>query len=174
MHLDTKKWKATLTRKLIDPEDAIYAASQGNLQLLSNGHAIMSYGSTPKIKEYKPDGDVLMTAQFGNGDGNVFSYRGYKSEWVGMPKAPPSVFACTDAGNETMVYMSWNGATEHKEWSVFGGDSKENFELVGKKRKTGYETSVAVPGHYGYIRAEASGAGIEPGKSAIIVPEKGC
>lgn len=78
MTVNDKLKTATLSQELIDPHDAIYAASQGNTQLLDDGHAIMGCGSTPKIKEYDADGSCVMTAQFGKEDGDVFSYRAYR------------------------------------------------------------------------------------------------
>lgn len=174
MHLDTKNWNATLTRKLVDPKDTIYAASQGNLQHLPDDHSLMSYGSTPKIKEFSPNGTVLMTAQFGTGDGNIFTYRGYKSPWVGLPKKRPSIYTCNSEDDQTMVYMSWNGATEHEEWNVFAGESEDSLELVNKVRKSGFETVVSVPGSPSFIRAEACGSGITSAKSEVIAPEEKC
>lgn len=172
--MDTKNRKATLNQELLDPQDTIYAASQGNVQLLPNDHVIMGYGSTPKIKEYDPTGSCLMTAQFGPGDGTVFSYRAYRLPWVGRPTTPPSVFACMGQSNQTLVYMSWNGATEHEEWVAFAGSTHQTLGLVGKAKKTGFETVMSFPGHSRYVYVEAHGRGISAGRSEVVSSDSHC
>ena len=175
MTLDTEAMTATLDQQLIDPSDTIYSASQGNTQLLDDGHIIMGYGSTGKIKEYNPDGSVAMTAQFGSADGEVFSYRAYRLPWVGRPKTPPSAFVCMDkASDETLVYMSWNGATEHQCWDVFAGNSSSDLSLAAQAEKTGFETMAKIPGQVSFIRAEARGDEISTGVSAVMEVEEEC
>lgn len=43
--------------------------------------------------------------------------------------------------------MSWNGATEVKEWAVYTAHQlvEKDFKLVGKAKKTGFETKFTVP-----------------------------
>lgn len=85
-----------------------------------------------------------MTAQFGFDD--VFaSYRAYRSPWVGVPETPPDVFSCIEqGGNNTNVYMSWNGATEHREWKVFGGATRLYPSPVAAIQKTGFERGLGL------------------------------
>lgn len=135
----------------------------------------MGYGSTPKIKEYDAGGRCVMTARFGDGDGTVFSYRAYKGPWVGRPKAPPAVHACAGPANETAVYMSWNGATEHEQWNVFAaGPDNRTFTLVGSARRDGFETRTTIPGRPPYVYVEALGGHIEPRRSQVVAAEKSC
>ncbi|KAI0852146.1 ASST-domain-containing protein [Daldinia vernicosa] len=173
--LNTETMKATLDQEYFDPRDAIYAFSQGNLQQLEDGHVIMGYGSTPKIREFSPDGATLMTAQFGPGDGLIFSYRAYRLPWIGRPKSPPSVLACrNEASNSTAVYMSWLGATEHKSWVVFAGDDNSTLTLTSQVEKTGFETVATIPGQAPFIRVEARGVGITGGISHVVSPQSSC
>ncbi|KAI1471130.1 ASST-domain-containing protein [Daldinia caldariorum] len=173
--LDTETMKATLDHAYTDPQDAVYAFSQGNTQLLDDGHVIMGYGSTPKIREFSADGTTLMTAQFGPGDGLIFSYRAYRQPWVGRPKEPPSVVACRDeASNSTRVYMSWLGATEHKYWDIFAGDSDNSFTLASQVGRTGFETVATIQGQVPMIRVEARGIGITGGVSNVISSQSHC
>ena len=81
------------------------------------------------------------------------------------------MFACKN-GNDTAVYMSWNGATEVQRWTVLGGKAKETLDEVASVDKSGFETKATVSGQLGYIRAEASGQGIETGVSKIVAVEK--
>ncbi|KAI1799051.1 ASST-domain-containing protein [Daldinia bambusicola] len=173
--LDTETMTATLDHAYVDPQDAVYAFSQGNTQFLEDGHVIMGYGSTPKIREFSPDGNTLMTAQFGPGDGLIFSYRAFRLPWVGRPKEPPSVVACRDvAGNSTRIYMSWLGATEHKSWDIFAVDSNCSFGLASQVQRTGFETVATIPGQVPLIRVEARGIGITGGVSSVISSQGNC
>jgi hypothetical protein len=158
LRLDQEAMTASLLLKLTDPNDVIYARSQGSVQVLPNGNSLMGYGSTARIKEYHPDGSLAMSIRFGADDNTVFSYRAYRKDWVGHPVIPPKAYACQDkSANQTQVYMSWNGATEHKAWNVYAGSDKATLTLAAHARKTGFETSAAVPGLASYVRVEALG-----------------
>ncbi|KAF4125991.1 hypothetical protein GMORB2_1237 [Geosmithia morbida] len=173
--VDEKQRKATLVSELIDPNDTIYSASQGGLQPLPDGHHFMSYGSTPKMKEFGINGTLLMSMQFGNGDGTVFSYRGYKSPWVGLPSDPPSVYACVNDDGNTEVYMSWNGATEHKQWHIFSGEKEGALALSRNVTKSGFETSATLSGRVSFVQAEASnGSGYVSKRSEVTSPTEEC
>ncbi|KAI0097667.1 ASST-domain-containing protein [Nemania sp. FL0031] len=174
--LDTATGEATLDQAFFDPHDTVYARSQGNTQTLPDGHVVMGYGSTPKIREYNPAGVPVMTAQFGPGDSKVFSYRAYKLPWVGRPKTAPDVFACIDgARNHTQVYMSWNGATEHAAWEVLTGAAESSLTRSARVRKTGFETMASVPGLAAYVQVEAHGKnGTLMASSSVIVPQGSC
>lgn len=174
MNVDLATNDVSSLRVLSDPKDEIYALSQGNTQLLPEGHAIMGYGSNPKIKEYNANGTCVMTAQFGE-DGVIASYRAYRSPWVGIPTSAPDVFSCIDQSqNKTNVFMSWNGATEHKQWKIFGGLGRADLHPVSVTRRTGFETSASVQAGLKYIRVEAHGRGIEKGVSRVVAVENAC
>ena len=49
------------------------------------------------------------------------TYRATREPWVGRPLDPPAGSARA-SGGRTMVYASWNGATEVKSWRVLGGN----------------------------------------------------
>ncbi|OTB00822.1 hypothetical protein M426DRAFT_266826 [Hypoxylon sp. CI-4A] len=173
--LNMETMKATLDQALADPTDPVYAVSQGNVQQLDDGHVIMGYGATPKIREYDADGSVVMTAQFGSGENQVFSYRSHRLPWVGRPATPPSAVACVDeATNQTSVYMSWNGATEHQSWKVFAGHSNSSLTIAATVKKTGFETVASIPGRASLFRVEAEGPGIVNTASAVVAAQIGC
>ncbi|KAJ5366474.1 hypothetical protein N7541_000415 [Penicillium brevicompactum] len=174
MNVNLAKNEVSSLRALHDPSDEIYALSQGNTQLLPGGHAMMGYGSNPKIKEYNANGTCVMTAQFGE-DGVIASYRAYRSPWVGIPTTAPDVFSCVDKSqNKTNVFMSWNGATEHKQWKIFGGTNHTDLSPVSVARSTGFETSVSVQAGLKYVRVEAHGRGIEKGVSKVAAVKHAC
>ncbi|KAI1135735.1 ASST-domain-containing protein [Hypoxylon sp. FL0543] len=176
MTLDTQGMKATLDQEYTDPRDPVFAHSQGNVQLLGNRNVIMGYGSTPKIREYSQDGSVLMDVQFGPGDGLIFSYRAFRQPWIGRPQSPPSAFACKDeVNNQTAVYMSWLGATEHNSWKIFAGSSNSSLILAAEVKRAGFETVANIPGHPLLIRVEAQGPGITTtAVSPVIISQIHC
>ncbi|KAI1635369.1 Arylsulfotransferase-domain-containing protein [Biscogniauxia mediterranea] len=174
--IDTEAMTATLDKEYIDPQDPTYSVSQGNTQLLDNGHVVMGYGSVPTAREYTANGATAMTAKFGPADGSVFSYRIYRLPWVGRPNTRPDAFACADqASNSTLVYMSWNGATEHRLWKVFAAASNQTeLALAAEVKKTGFETVAAITGRAAYVRVEAEGIDITPGVSEVISAQGRC
>lgn len=172
--VNTATWEATLKQELIDPNDTIFAVSQGNVQVLNDGsgHTVIGYGSTPKIKEFNTKGECVFTAQFGE-DKIVQSYRNHRYPWVGKPYYAPKAFAC-DAGNQTEVYMSWNGATENNKWTVFAGASEDTLNEKASVEKTGFETKATFSGSAQFVRVESAGEGIETGVSEVIAVESQC
>ncbi|KAL5356150.1 ASST-domain-containing protein [Aspergillus floccosus] len=174
LDVNTHTWEVRAVHQLDDPSDKIYSTSQGNLQHLPNSHSIIGYGSNPKIKEYSANGTCVMTAQFGP-DNVVSSYRGYRFPWVGTPNTLPDLFACVDRGlNQTNVYMSWNGATEHRVWKVSGGATRDALRPVTEARKTGFETLAVAKGALMFVQVEAQGIGIEPGVSRVVAVKSRC
>lgn len=166
--------EATLVHELLDPADPVFAVSQGNMEVLGDGHSVLGYGSVPKLKEFDKNGSVVLDVQWGEPK-LVQSYRDYKAEWIGKPSAPPSVFACQQkTANETRVYMSWNGATEHQSWTVFGGTKEKDLAQKATAKRSGFETVVTVPHSLQFVKVEASGSGIETGVSSIFGVSEEC
>ncbi|KAJ4346808.1 uncharacterized protein N0V89_010740 [Didymosphaeria variabile] len=171
VNTDTKE--ATLVKELYDPSEPIYAVSQGDHQLLSNGHSIMGYGSVPFLKEFDKHGNVVQTVKWGQAQA-VQSYRTYKSQWVGTPSTRPDVFACAESNATTSVHMSWNGATEHQSWKVLAGSSREGLRNVTDVKKTGFETSASISGHAQFVQVEAHGDGIKTVASTVVAIAEAC
>jgi hypothetical protein len=71
--------------------------------------------------------------------GHDLSYRATLEPWVGTPLYPPSGAARKTAG-KTVVYASWNGATEVRSWRVLGTGRT----AVGSAPKSGFETAIPV------------------------------
>jgi hypothetical protein len=163
---------ATLLQEFADPDDPIFSVSQGNMEVLPSGNVVLGYGSAPRLKEFDPEGNVVLSVSWGEVKA-VQSYRDTKSEWVGKPSAKPDVFACK-AENGTEVYMSWNGATEHKMWTVFGGAVNGSQNEVASVEKSGFETRADVAHTLEFVRVEASGEGIETGVSKVVGVSKTC
>ncbi|KAA8624964.1 Arylsulfotran-2 multi-domain protein [Pyrenophora tritici-repentis] len=166
LSVDERTMTATLLQELVDPDDTIYSVSQGNMEVLPSGNSVLGYGSVPTLKEFDKDGNVVLSVSWGEALA-VQSYRDYKAEWVGKPSAKPDVFACR-AHNGTEVYMSWNGATEHKTWTVFGGAVNGSLSEVVSVEKTGFETKASVEKMLMFVKVEASGEAIDTGVSNVV------
>ncbi|KAL9001697.1 MAG: hypothetical protein Q9188_005342 [Gyalolechia gomerana] len=148
LQLNVANKTAKTTRRLIDPNDQLYALSQGSYEALPNNHTFLAYGQIPKFKEFDAQGNVVMDARFGN-DNQISSYRSSPidvSAWSAMPSYPPRV-ARTQLGNGTVVLsMSWNGATSdvYDGWVVnatlTGGGAREL-----RAGRTGSESNVTLP-----------------------------
>ncbi|KAL4808579.1 ASST-domain-containing protein [Aspergillus unguis] len=134
--------QVTLKRRMWDAAEPVFANSQGSYQPLgTNGHVLMEHGATPKIEEYDGDGTITMRARFGY-DNTMQTYRAYRYPWVGRPATKPDVVAClSDAGNNTAVYVSWNGATDVESWKVYSGSQVKKTAL-----RNGFETAILVEG----------------------------
>ena len=130
--LDTTYMTAELSAEYDHP-DGYIAESQGSLQILSNGNALMGYGHVAAWTEYSPVGHVLCDVRYGalryNGSfspGAVQSYRVYKQSWKGYPLEVPKIKFL----NETF-YVSWNGATDVKWWQL---DYKAGYDVVSMRQ----------------------------------------
>ncbi|KAJ5168836.1 uncharacterized protein N7482_004430 [Penicillium canariense] len=144
--IDLVNKKVTGLRSLTDPSDPIHSVSQGSYQLLNevNGHVLMDYGSISKVKEYDGDGNVVLSAQFGE-DNAVASYRGYRCQWSAVPFWKPSLIV-TKTSEGATVYMSWNGATDYDNWVVYSAATTDsaNNQQISAANRTGFETTVNI------------------------------
>ena len=90
----------------------------------------------------------------------VDSYRAYKIPWIGQPKQPPNVYsAAFITGKDTittMVYVSWNGATEVASWRRCESDAQgQDLRQLGKAARKGFETIIIHDGFAKYVVVEA-------------------
>jgi hypothetical protein len=159
LSIDYDDMSVTLKQDYISPE-GILSISQGSVQVLSNGNVFMGYGSNGAFIEYTNDGKAIWDVQFGIiGNASVQSYRAYKQNWQGFPGWNPSIAASGNGTDNTTVYMSWNGATEIKQWAVLASNSSSSLatgdDLWKNVTKTGFETNITVGTNARYIRAAA-------------------
>jgi hypothetical protein len=157
--LDEGSHTARLVTSLKHPDPPLLAASQGNAQTLENGNTVVGYGGVPYVSEYGPDGSLLFDAHFPLDQ--VF-YRAYRHPWSGSPLTPPAVVAnLNNTNEETIVRMSWNGATDVASWRVFAGTSAGALAPRAAVSATGFETSAILPATYssgksnGYVAVQA-------------------
>ncbi|KAL2830442.1 ASST-domain-containing protein [Aspergillus pseudoustus] len=127
------------------PPDGIVANSQGNAQFLENGNVFVNWGQGGAITEFSANGEVLFHAYLDSYPSrDVQSYRGFRAPWVGYSSEEVAVLVLGGEG-EVEVFVSWNGDTETRAWWVYLVDAQgEKKELLGKKERTGFETSFPV------------------------------
>lgn len=129
--VDEKRHTARVVEEYLPPEDRL-SSSQGNMQVLPNGHVVIGWGSEEYYSEYASDGELLYDAAV-----NGQSYRVFRFPWHATPTEPPKVTYA-----DGRAYVSWNGATEVASWRFVGGPDKARASEVATVRRDGFETSV--------------------------------
>jgi hypothetical protein len=119
----------------------------GSLEPLPNGNEFVGWGSAPFFTEYDSSGNMLLDARL---PGHDLSYRATVEPWVGTPTYPPAG-AARKAGGRTVVYASWNGATQVRSWRVLGDGSAP----VASAARSGFETAIPVTQTVGSFRVQA-------------------
>lgn len=142
--------------------------SQGSVQLLPNGHYLVGWGGgIPDVSEFAPDGTLLFDAHLLS---KVESYRAYRFPWKGSPQRPPDVAAQTRSGR-TLVWASWNGATEVASWQVLAGADASSLTPQTVVSRAGFETQIVLPSAVGAVAVRALDADGAPlGTSKTIRP----
>ncbi|MGH2832437.1 MAG: arylsulfotransferase family protein, partial [Solirubrobacteraceae bacterium] len=124
---------------------AILTGSQGNDQTLPEGGSFVGWGEQPYFTEFSPTGQTLYEATIpAPGE----SYRAYTFPWTGTPASPPSVAVMAEpaAGAQTtsIVYASWNGATDVSAWRVLAGEDSAHLSPVATAPLSGFESAIPV------------------------------
>ena len=142
--------RATLQRTIAHPSP-MTAGSQGNAQVLPDGHVFVGWGSLGRVSEFNRSGPLLFDATLPSG---YETYRAYRGRWTGRPDSRPRVVASTDAGG-TDLDLIWNGATDVRRWRVLAGDGPDDLHEIGYRRWNGLDTKVHLKERYGYAKAVA-------------------
>ncbi len=121
----------------------------GSLEPLANGNEFVGWGSAPFFSEYDSSGNLLLDARL---PGSDITYRATVEPWVGKPLYPPAG-AARRSGSRTVVYASWNGATQVRSWRVLGGTSTA--APVAAAPKSGFETAIPVTSSSRTFRVQA-------------------
>ncbi len=151
--LDFTTHQAVLRSAYTHASPPLLAASQGNAQTLADGDTVVGWGGVPAISEYARNGVLLFDAHL---PFDLIFYRGFRFPWVGRPLSPPTAVANqNDTGEETIVDMSWNGATEVASWRVLAGNGPGSLQPRTTVNTTGFETSTILPKRYAYVAVQA-------------------
>jgi hypothetical protein len=150
LQLDEQRHRATLVHEYLHPK-ALLSGSQGNAQLLPNGHFFVGWGANPYVTEFTRDGKVVFDAHWHEGSD---SYRGYRFRWTGRPIDRPAL-AVELTGDRRIAYASWNGATAVASWRVLAGADTAHLEPVATARRRGFETAIPLETNAYYVAVAA-------------------
>ncbi len=156
--LDLATHKASLVSALVHPNPPLLAASQGNVQTLPDGNTVVGYGGVPEVSEYSGDsGGLLFDAHLPY---DLIFYRSFRYPWTGRPLTPPALVASLNNTNlETILHMSWNGATGVASWRVLAGSSAASLQPQTTVASTGFESQTILPEAFGEVAVQALDAG---------------
>jgi hypothetical protein len=138
LRLDTRRMRATLRRRLPQP-DGMWSESQGNAQPLPDGGVMTGWGSAGAFTWFDARGRVVLD---GHLPAEYDSYRAYLDRWVGRPRTRPAI-AVRREEDQVTVWASWNGSTEVQAWQVLAGPSPDRLRPVGRPAEwTDLETAI--------------------------------
>ena len=158
LEVDEDAKTASLVREFEHP-DELLSTTQGSMQVLDGDGAFVGWGGLhPEFTEFDAEGGTVFDARFvAKG---VETYRAYRMPWRARGAGRPSAVARA-AGSETVVRASWNGSTQVARWRV-----KPSGVSVPR---TGFETTIRVPGGASSVVVEALGArGRVLGRSSAV------
>lgn len=151
IRIDHASKQARVVQKINPPfidGHAHYAKSQGNMQTLPSGGLVMGWGNDAFLTEYsagetEAEREIVFYGYLALR--NMMNYRAHKFDgWVGLPLTKPALWTYSKTGaGSMMLYASWNGATEVREWRFFGaaGDGRDGpYAPIATVRKDGFET----------------------------------
>jgi hypothetical protein len=126
----------------------------GSLQPLPAGRVLIDWGGA-YLSEYTRSGRKLLDVRWPGVDR---SYRAlYTDGWAGTPYYPPAG-AVRQVHGRTIVYASWNGATQVARWEVRAGNNTSSLRRVGGRARTGFETKIALRRRYRVYEVRAVNA----------------
>ncbi|KAH8194772.1 hypothetical protein TruAng_011055 [Truncatella angustata] len=139
--------------------------SQGSMQILDDGNVFIGWGRMPSFTEHTPDGKAVLDVQFSpwlskaTADHALDNYRAFRQDWKASPYWPPDLTVKHPKGVPT-AYLSWNGATEVKEWVLFASDLEDKLNdtenVIARVPRGGFETEMSLASsNASYLRAEA-------------------
>ncbi len=151
LHLDTSAMRATLQRSYVHPA-GLAAANQGSMQVLADGEVLVGWGNLPYFSQFTENGTLILDGQFPIGDQ---SYRAFTAAWTGHPTDQPAAAARVNPAGGSVVYASWNGATEVQTWTVMAGRTSGALSHIGSQRRSGFETMITVNSAGPYFAVKA-------------------
>jgi hypothetical protein len=131
---------------------ALSAGTQGNVQTLPNGDALIGWGAEPYVSEYSPSGQLLFAAHMSGADQ---SYRAFRFAWTAQPSSKPSMTFANERSGGPVAYVSWNGATEVASWRVLSGPTTQQLKPMTTVDRSGFETTIPLTGNGPWFAVQA-------------------
>jgi len=120
--------------------DQLLPGAMGSVQILPSGNVMVGWGVDSLTSEFTADGTLLYGASLPEG---MYSYRGLRLPWTAAPHHAPAVAAGRDGqSGATVLYASWNGATDVAGWEVNAGAKHNHLRPLGIARRHGFETVI--------------------------------
>ncbi|KAJ5558708.1 hypothetical protein N7535_009413 [Penicillium sp. DV-2018c] len=157
LDIAAKPMTAKVIRRINRPDSGL-TKLRGSARVLPNDNIFVGWSEYGYSSEHSPNGTLLMTARF---DSERYStYRAYKGEFTGRPNTPPdlvaSVYGTREQDTTTLIYVSWNGATDVAQWNFYAqADEGGQSVLIGTTNKTDFETMFIADGYMDFVSAEA-------------------
>jgi len=151
LRLDMSTKTASLARDY-PPPDIRTAWAMGNAQQVADGGVFVGWGTFPGFSEIGPDGALRFDARF---VGTSVTYRARRQPWVGRPATRPAIATAQNESGSTLVYASWNGATEVARWQVRAGSRTSDLRPVRNVARRGFETAIALRAKPAYVAVAA-------------------
>lgn len=152
LRINLQNKTATFIRSFVTPKPLL-AASQGDLQPLSDGDWFAGWGQEPYFSEFSAAGQLLFDAHLPPA---YQSFTVLKYPWSANPYKPPRLGVRTETSGLSTAYVSWNGATQVASWQLLGGSTPTTLEPLGPQAaKTSFETAIPIPGHPAYVAVQA-------------------
>jgi hypothetical protein len=147
IELDEERHTATLVDQFKHAE-GLLSPTQGSMQPLQRGGAFIGWGGLqPYFTEFDEQARTVFDARFAAT--GVESYRAYLLPWKADARGAPRVTA-DEGSTGTRLRVSWNGATDVSSWRVRPRRGEPTTAA-----RTGFETTIALPGHPRRVDVEA-------------------
>jgi len=170
IELDPVTQPASLVRS-ISHQPALVGTSLGNVETLSDGNVLVSWGTTRYFDEHSASGTLLVEGRLVAGDD---SYRTFRAPWSATPTTAPKLVLQRGANGAVTAFASWNGATDVVGWQLLEGPNTASLRTFSTVESAGFETAIPVPGHSSQaivvVRALASDGRVLRGSPAIPLP----
>jgi EmrB/QacA subfamily drug resistance transporter len=152
LRLDRHARTATLAAQYVRSSDREFDPQyMGDAQPLAQGNVFVGWGNEPYFSEFSPDGKLLFEGELPRPD---LTYRATLEQWVGLPLSTPAGAVRQSAG-KSIVYASWNGATQVTSWRVLAGPSAGRLTRVAGAAKSGFETVLPLAHNYESFEVQA-------------------
>ncbi|KAH7041592.1 ASST-domain-containing protein [Microdochium trichocladiopsis] len=184
IELDHAAKKATLVKTFHPPNHSILAKSQGSLQTLPRGNALINWGSEGQITEFSTEAgeQPIFHAFLDSGflQDKLQNYRAFRYNWTGFSPETIAVVAEHPRpgggggaqldyhegdqvdSSAVNVYVSWNGDTVTKSWRLSWSQEDSSTAVVTQHareyKRTGFETAMRIQPS---TRALVSGVRVE-------------
>lgn len=157
LHTSESPMIAKLIKRYPRPDGRL-SYRRGNAQILPNSNIVAGWSANGYTTEFTHDGRVVLDAKFSSR--RFDTYRSYKFPFLGQPTSIPALkayaYGTSPKTMTTVIYVSWNGATEVDHWRYYGAESTGGpFRLLGEVRKSGFETVFQAAGFSPWAFAEA-------------------